>query len=592
MQKNFRYILPTIPTLLTLQLLGINSIATAGEVKKNNDIGNQPKIQKNLAIPTYSSTKNPLETTSENEENIEDNLISRSADGKVTSVSELSDVQPTDWAFQALQSLVERYGCIAGYPDGTFRGNRALTRYEFAAGLNACMDKISELIGANAGGVKKEDLNKLQKLQEQFATELATLRGRVDKLEARTAQLESQQFSTTTKLYGLAFFNLTGATASDRVQREPGRRIGSVPVVEKVGDPSTTLSGLAWLTLKSSFTGKDTLTTQLAVGNGTSPANVFTSAGQFNTTGVPYFDQTAGANINEVILRELSYKFPIGDKVQVTVGPRINWYANFDFNAFTYPVNGTSSFNSINGTFLAATKRGAGAVVAWLPTKQIEFRAGYLGESLEFTNNNSSANPNTGLFKGTNTITAELTFKPSQKSNLRFLYQRSNLNRNSDGQISYLPIFGVADDGFGGRLRDANSDTYSFNFDWLVSKGIGVFGRYEYASTQLRPVTAGRAKGEVNAQNIQAGLAFPNLGKQGALATVSFVIPFDVLDGRRYLAAGGGNGGTQYDLEASYFFPVTDNISIAPAFYYIKNINNFDNNPDVYVGHIRTQFQF
>ncbi|MDD1426634.1 S-layer homology domain-containing protein, partial [Dolichospermum sp. ST_sed9] len=43
---------------------------------------------------------------------------------QVTSVSQLSDVQPTDWAFSALQSLVERYGCVAGYPNGTFRGNR------------------------------------------------------------------------------------------------------------------------------------------------------------------------------------------------------------------------------------------------------------------------------------------------------------------------------------------------------------------------------------------------------------------------------------------------------------------------------------
>lgn len=45
--------------------------------------------------------------------------------GQVISVSQLSDVQPNDWAFEALQSLVERYGCIAGYPDGTFRGKRA-----------------------------------------------------------------------------------------------------------------------------------------------------------------------------------------------------------------------------------------------------------------------------------------------------------------------------------------------------------------------------------------------------------------------------------------------------------------------------------
>ena len=58
----------------------------------------------------------------------------------VSSVSQLSDVRPTDWAFTALQSLVERYGCIAGYPDSTFRGKQATSRYEFAAGLNACLD--------------------------------------------------------------------------------------------------------------------------------------------------------------------------------------------------------------------------------------------------------------------------------------------------------------------------------------------------------------------------------------------------------------------------------------------------------------------
>ncbi|HAA28121.1 MAG TPA: hypothetical protein DCE56_11165, partial [Cyanobacteria bacterium UBA8553] len=46
---------------------------------------------------------------------------------QVTSVSQLTDVDPTHWAFQALQSLVERYGCIEGYPDRTYRGNRALT---------------------------------------------------------------------------------------------------------------------------------------------------------------------------------------------------------------------------------------------------------------------------------------------------------------------------------------------------------------------------------------------------------------------------------------------------------------------------------
>jgi len=105
--------------------------------------------------------------------------------GQLRSVSQLSDVKPTDWAYQAVRSLVERYNCVAGYPDGTFRGGRAMTRYEAAALVNACMDTVNDLIAAaTADLVTKEDLAVLQRLQEEFQAELATLRGRVDSLEA------------------------------------------------------------------------------------------------------------------------------------------------------------------------------------------------------------------------------------------------------------------------------------------------------------------------------------------------------------------------------------------------------------------------
>src|SRR4028118_254028 len=117
-----------------------------------------------LAQIENSSSLEPAATNSETEESIELQ--------QVTSVSQLSDVRPTDWAFQALQSLVERYGCIAGYPDRPFRGNRAMTRYEFAAGLNACLDKVSELIRAGTANLAtKEDLAALQRLQEEFRSE-------------------------------------------------------------------------------------------------------------------------------------------------------------------------------------------------------------------------------------------------------------------------------------------------------------------------------------------------------------------------------------------------------------------------------------
>ena len=38
---------------------------------------------------------------------------------QVTSVTQFSDIYPTDWAYQALATLVETYGCVAGYPNGT-----------------------------------------------------------------------------------------------------------------------------------------------------------------------------------------------------------------------------------------------------------------------------------------------------------------------------------------------------------------------------------------------------------------------------------------------------------------------------------------
>jgi len=129
--------------------------------------------------------------------------------GQVTSVSQLRDVSPGDWAYEALRSLVERYGCIAGYPDGTFRGNRAMTRYEFAAGVNACMQQIERLI-AGRSEFPTGELETLQRLVQEFEAEIATLGARVDNLEGRTAFLEDNQFSTTTKLFGQAIFGVQG----------------------------------------------------------------------------------------------------------------------------------------------------------------------------------------------------------------------------------------------------------------------------------------------------------------------------------------------------------------------------------------------
>lgn len=558
-----------------------------GASKESRPLANPSR--KRLSVPSVSNLEQPSRETPVKS--------FKRAMPQVTSVSELSDVRPTDWAFQAVQSLVERYGCIEGYPDKTFRGSRAATRYELAAALNACLNQIS----AQLGGLTPEDLATIKRLQDEFAAELATLRGRVDALEARTTELEANQFSTTTKLNALVWFNATGATIGNGVlQRETGVRAddGTPTVVTVEDNPNITLSNYLFLTLNTSFTGKDTLTTQLVAGNGSSPANVFASAGLFNTFGVPITDQTGVVGgANSVNVRELNYSFPVTDNIQAVVGPRINWYRYFDNNRFTNFVTGASSFNSSGSTLVNAIDRGAGAAILFDFSKQFEFRVAYLAENTEFLPNppfNSASRIDQGLFDGTNTLSAELTLSPSDTFNLRLLYNRTNIQQINGliGGAIGEPIYGLADDGFGGPLNNASADTFGVNFDWLITSGFGIFGRYTFGSTNIDPATAGIEGGKVNAQSYQAGVAFPDLIKEGALATISYVVPFSVTDGSEFLVSGFGNGGKQSEIEASYYFPVTDNIAIVPAFYAILNPNNFSDNPTIYVGNLRTQFSF
>ena len=546
---------------------------------------------------------------------------------QITNVQQLRDVAPTDWAYEALRSLVDRYGCISGFPNQTYRGNQPLSRYEFAAGLNSCLNQIERLIASNASSVESEDIETINRLSQEFEAELATVGGRVDELESRTAILEDSQFSTTTKFTGNVFLNLTGATANDDVLaetvsldtdfslRRAGRDANNNPIVSNVTeDPEITFSYYTWLNFNSSFTGKDNLAIQLVAGNANSPANNYISAGLYNTFGVPFTDQTGTASgAGSVEVREIFYDFPIGEKLRVVVGPRINWYRYFDNNAYTFFLTGAGSYNSSGGTLVNPVDRGSGAVVIYDFNDSIAFKVGYLGENTEFLPDqffNTSSDPNDGLFSATQTLTAEIDLAIAERANIRLMYTRATVDNNQplftideDGNVSEdptgfgvggatgEPIYGVADDGFGGTIGDAPSDTFSLNVDWQILDKLGIFGRYNYGSTSIRPVDPDVENGEVNAQAFQAGIAFPDLGKEGALGTISFVVPFDVLDGEEFLASGAGDGGTQFDLEATYNFPVNDNLSILPAFYYVNSPNNFEDNPDIYVGNVRMQFR-
>jgi len=218
---------------------------------------------------------------------------------QITSVSAFADVYPTDWAYQALANLVETYGCVAGYPDGTFRGNRAITRYEAAALLNACLDNVTAIT------------DEIRGLMREFEVELAILRGRVDGLEARVGELEATQFSTTTKLNVFGVWNLnansfSGSQKSDDYDAANG---------------GTSFAYTLLPMLKTSFTGKDML-------------EIIFQASNFDTTtspscGVPYLGSASAyclGNDNHLAIYRMFYKFPLAEDITVTVSPRMQTF--------------------------------------------------------------------------------------------------------------------------------------------------------------------------------------------------------------------------------------------------------------------------
>ncbi len=127
---------------------------------------------------------------------------------QITNVNQLKDVSPTDWSYEALRGLTERYGCVSGLSDGTYQGDRPITRNEFAAGLNSCFQRIERSINSS----QDTSTNSLESLEDQnynLEAELTNMGSRIDKLESHTMQLEDQQFSSTTKLNGETIFGVS-----------------------------------------------------------------------------------------------------------------------------------------------------------------------------------------------------------------------------------------------------------------------------------------------------------------------------------------------------------------------------------------------
>src|SRR5471030_382570 len=95
------------------------------------------------------------------------------------SATPFSDVPANHWAYQAIQSLAAD-GLVEGYPDGKFKGDRPLSRYEMAVLVARVIAKVQ---ANGAGYASKADLDKLQKLIDALKDELDSLGVRVTNVE-------------------------------------------------------------------------------------------------------------------------------------------------------------------------------------------------------------------------------------------------------------------------------------------------------------------------------------------------------------------------------------------------------------------------
>jgi len=467
---------------------------------------------------------------------------------QVTSITQFSDVYPTDWAYQALSNLIERYGCVAGYPNGTYRGNRAMTRFEAAALLNACLDRVTEVT------------DELKRLMKEFEQELAILKGRVDGLEARVGELEATQFSTTTKLKGSTTFVLGAVTANS------SREAAANSFNSNWG--AATFNYDTRLSFDTSFTGKDLLRTRLRAGNfGNS---VFGGGAAGNGMEVA-FEEASGAN--SVGVDRVFYQFPIGGSFTATVGGRVRQDDMLAVWPSAYPADTVLDVFTYAGAPGAySLTLGSGAGLSW-SDNGFSVSANYVS-----TNGNSS-NAGTGdtmrhCEAGSGGIatdcagsngTAQLAYTADQWG-IAAAYTYSSRNGggiyNGNGTPSAVAAYSAGNTNAWGLSAywspEESGWIPSISTGWGINKTKtdGVIDLTDHITSQSWYV--GLQWSDVFLKGNSAGMA---VGQSTFVTDVDW--KSDVVDEEWV-----GDG--QYAWEWWYKFQVTDNISVTPALFYLS----------------------
>ena len=580
MKKIAGNLLLTLPMSVFLLVLAASTKTFASEIGgENKTIGKETLSPVSINIPD-SDNGTQIITQKEPEQELSSSSDS-SDESQVTSVSQLSDVQPTDWAFQALQSLVERYGVIAGYPNQTFKGNRTITRYEFAAGLNAALTRINELVGTGSSDlVKKEDLETLQTLQNQFATELEQLRGKVDLLETRTAALQAAQFSTTTQLVGQVETVIGGLVAGNNV------------TTNKPAPHNFTFQDNVILKLNSSFNGTDQFRVTLSAASiaslgGTRSGLLGTSNGKTSDNASPTFPS------NQLYVSGIRYRYLVGSDTAINVFAQSDGAFELGLSGTINPyfegsaANGISRYSRRNMVYDYGDTGAGVAVLHEFWNKQLQL-------GLEYTAiNPNDPTANNGLFEGRYVALGQLLYSsPNKNFRMALTYANTYSPANTTGLsgTNFGPVIGsnLANSTVPGAGTVAN--LYGVEAFARITPSVALNGWVGYSAHRYL------GYGDAQVWDWGAGLAFPDLFQKGSLGGLFVGMEPKLTSLSSNINLGNGNGvadlATSLHFEGFYQYKINDHIAITPGVILITSPNYTAGGTDNIVFWLRTTFLF
>ena len=230
------------------------------------------------------------------------------------------NIEPGDFIHQSINELANSRGCSVDISD------RSISRFEAASIVNSCLGNVAEVTTVE------------RSLIDEFSSELALIRGRIDGLEARLNEYEAGAFSTTTTLDGKAVFALGAVDGNEELSSSYSEAV--------------TLAYVYQMNLNTSFTGDDNLYVRLKTTNGWA-----------NMKHVPsFYHNEAGSYANDLNVDKIWYTFPVGDKFTATVGPLIENYYMLAATPSVYKpkVNKAFRFGGHGVAFGASTSQGFG----------------------------------------------------------------------------------------------------------------------------------------------------------------------------------------------------------------------------------------